>query len=707
MRYEIFDSVLVFYLDEPRREEPSKSTFSIEGIASPKEILTPLLDSFCRYCVGKLYKSQRVNLSAFIRPLLRYSQVHRGAWPSTSNEWQIFLLTFFQFYLTSEAWSQATPSGRIDSWRMTVCTALRYLRDDDVLPYDVVIPIFGEKRIKSVAADQAMLGEGPIKTVHANKETQKLLVNIDFSLPDADYLNTIEASCRKRIGLIKEVCLSHWDALMHDGVQGKKWADEISDADIERAIDSGVYKDRPQKKWGGAYSPLASPAHPRGHAWALALMRYLLTRGVRADCVSIETLRASPFFPTRILKGQRYNVLRMHTALQFEKYDELPSLTQLCRFARILSPLDAAVACCLLIIEHPEFTSESLQDAKLINTKGKSYLLVTDNRESTLFSIDKPRAGARKTVVLSQLSQRIIKNIIEWTAPVRDVLRRSNDKGWRYLFLGLKKAGLLGSIAPLARVLNCSEKTPSLTRLYPVLVENGLTAGQFDYRRIRNTMGVLRWFETGSIHEMSRRMGNSYRVVIEHYLPPALLHAWNTRIVRRFQNTLIILAAHDEDYLLEVTDFSTVSDLQYFIAQLIVDYSGNRSPLSKEVHERLNKGEFAKPQPDSAAPLGLLNIRLSANSLSYLYAFSELVLGKLTQEELHRVDTLSRLAPIQFVDLTRLIRHACENEETRAELSELLDLPRLRRVHELAVANQPTIRNRIFELAVRHHWGTY
>lgn len=704
MRYEILDSELVFYIDQPRSEVPSEAHFSIEGTAFPEETFKLLLDSFCRSCVGKRYGTQRNHLSSFIRPLLKYFQVHKAAWPSTANDWQLFLLTFLQFYLTSEAWSQAKVSNRCGYWLMIVCGILKYMMDDGVLPYDVVIPRFSKKRIKSVAADRALLGEGPIKSVSAHEEPQKLLMNINFSLSDADYLNTVETGCRHRVGLIKEVCLSHWDTLMRDGAQGKRWADEVSDADIEQAIASEAYA---EVVHGGMLAQIASPEHPRGHVWALAVMRYLLGRGTQVDCVSTVSLRASPFFPHKASRDNRYKVLRTHTALGLEQFDKLRGLMQLHRFARILSPLDAAAACCLLLIEHPEMNSESLQNAKLINAKEKSYLLLTDNNESSLFSVDKPRAGTRKTVVLSPLSQRIIKDIINWTEPVREMMKRCGDKGWRYLFLGQKFAGRLGAIQPLPRSLNRSRLTPSLIRFYPILVANGLAEGQFDYRRIRNTVGVLRWFETGSIHEMSKRMGNSYRVVIDHYLPPALLHAWNTRIVRQFQNTLIILAAHDEEYLLEVTDFSTVSDLQHFIAQLIVDYSRNSSPLSLEVHKRLNKREFTIPQQDGTEPLGLLNIRLSASSLSYLYAFSELALGTLTQEELHRVDILSRLAPIQFIELTRLIRHACENEGTRAELSELLDLPRLRRVHELAVANQPVISTRLFEMAVRNHWGTH
>ena len=67
MRYEILDSELVFYIDQPRSEVPSEAHFSIEGTAFPEETFKLLLDSFCRSCVGKRYGTQRNHLSSFIR----------------------------------------------------------------------------------------------------------------------------------------------------------------------------------------------------------------------------------------------------------------------------------------------------------------------------------------------------------------------------------------------------------------------------------------------------------------------------------------------------------------------------------------------------------------------------------------------------------------------------------------------------------------
>ena len=216
-------------------------------------------------------------------------------------------------------------------------------------------------------------------------------------------------------------------------------------------------------------------------------------------------------------------------------------------------------------------------------------------------------------------------------------------------------------------------------------------------------MGVIRWFETGSILEMSRRLGNTRKVVLEHYLPPSLLHAWNTRIIRRFQNTLIVLAAHDEPYLLEVTDFSNIADLQHFISQLVMDYPTKTSPLAEEVHKRFGSEQKRKTASSKQIP-GLLNIRLSPSSLGFLYSFSDLALRTMTPDALDKVDVLNGLAPRRFTDMATLLRHAAESESIHASLRESLDIQLLKQVHGEALAIKVGLDAKFAKLAIKHSW---
>lgn len=701
MRYELTSTCATFYLTNPRRSRPAVSTLHLDGVALTSEQLTALLNSLVQKWRGSRFTTQRNLLTHFLRPVLAFFKPPGATLPANSNEWQLFLLRFFEFYLVDRTWSHAAPKTRIGYWSTLVMGAFDALIADGVIPRGVVVPAIRKKLMQSIEVKHPTLGEQEAQAVEPAIEPQKLLVDIDIGMTDADYLDRVEASCRQRIEVVRKVCIDHWNALMHDFEEGQRLASLVSDSQIDAVIQTAGYREQIR---GGSASPLASPRHPKGHIWALALARYSIARGKDRECVSINALKALPFFSKSAFNLKNYSALYEHTALEQWQFDEYVGHGQFYRFAGLLSALDAAAACCLLTIEHPEFTSDALQGAKLLNSQGKFHLLLTDNAQSSILSVDKPRANQRKSVALTPLAQKLVADIIKWSAPVREVLRRSGDKAWRYLMLGHNLSGRLGLVEGATRLLTHTQKALSLTRLYPALTGHGLTIGRFDYRRIRNTMGVLRWFETGSIQEMSRRLGNSRRVALQHYLPPALLHAWNTRLIRRFQNTLIVLAAHTEDYLLDVTDFSTIADLQHFIVQVIVEYPGDSSPLAVEVQARLGKAQ-SPADSEGQLPPGLLNIRLSANSLSYLYAFSDLAQRALTEEEIHRVDAQTQLAPIQFIELARLLRHACDDSSIRADLRDLLDLSALKTIHAQAVARQSKLDAQLSSLDVRSRWG--
>lgn len=702
MRFEILTGKVTFFLENPKRHTPSTVSFSTKGVRLNEETLRRICSALTNQARGHLSTSQRNYLKDFLRPLLAYFQSPDTDFPCNSNEWQIFLLRFFQYYLVDTVWSTASPNTRMTFWKSLVRCIFEFWILEEIIPYDVVIPSIALKQLRKTSSSQKLLGEHPALPAPIGKPPQKLLVSIEFASPAAEYLDIIESRCREKVRAVQQVCQAHWDALMSDGRSGTQFRSTVKTSEIENAINSGLHWEIRK----GVRIPLASDTRPQGHAWALAVTYYLMLKGQSQNCVSIKTLKASKFFAVRTFEYGGFKILAEHTAMPLEAFNELRGYGRYYRFAGILSSLDAAVACCLLTIEHPEFTSDALQSAKLLNPRGKAHLLITDNAQSSIFSLDKPRAGRRKSVALTPLAQQLIKDIVAWTARIRGVLKRAGDKAWRFLFLGYGMGGKLGPLDPNARLLNGRDKAPSLTRLYPALAEQGLTDANFDYRRLRTTMGVLRWFETGSIREMSRRLGNTRRVALEHYLPAALLRAWNTRIIRRFQNTLIVLAAHSEDYLLEVTDFASINDLQDFIAQLLLEYPADSSLLAKEVNTRL---QFNRQLSDgNEAPFfsnSILNIKLSAKSLSYLYAYSDFVEKTLAPSALIVADAETGLSPAQFVDLARLIRHACENDSVAADMRELLELPRLRLMHERATSQQATLAAQFSQLSVNKQWS--
>ncbi|EPT0781022.1 hypothetical protein ACVOPT_004368 [Enterobacter hormaechei] len=704
MFYELSDTNITLFFEHPRREKPSFARLTFRDTNIPPDKLELILNTLVKFTQGQRYNTQRLGVINFLKPLIAFYRQSDSKWPCRTNDWQIFWLCFFRFYLTDTGWSKASPNTRMSHWATIVVRISDFLILDEIFPREIVVPVIERKLLKSLTSSQMLLGQDSPRLVPPNHAPQKLLVDIDFQMNDADFLKNIEDSCRKKVSVVKNVCIEHWTCLMKDGEKGKEIGSQVSDDEIENIIQSGRYVTGLR---GGYESPIASTAQPDGFKWALAVVRYLLSKGQSEDCISKKTLRKNPFFNTSVFSSRYYEQLLSLTHMSEEQSSTYEKFQIFCRFAGILSPLDVTAASCLLTIEHPSFTSESLQDAKLLNSSGKSYLLLSDREQFSILSVDKPRAGSRKTVVLTSISQKIIEDVIRWTAPVRSILKKSGNKYWRHLFLGVKGGGILGNLAGHTRFIGHEDKCVSLTRLFPVLKEEGLITGRFDFRRIRNTVGILKWFETGSVKEMSRTLGNSSRVVVEHYLPPALMHAWNCRIIRRFQNTLIILAAYSEDYLASVSDFSNMEDLQVFIEQLLTDYPSGTSPLANEVQFRLANDSIDSDTKKTLSSSGVLNIRLSVTSLSYLYAFSDFAQIKLSNDALIHKGRMTNVSPEQLVELARMLRHACESPELRADLSELLDMAQLRSIHLQALAALPALKTRFSQFSLCDSWGEY
>lgn len=713
MRYEIDGEVVTFYLINPKRYEESIRPASIAGTCLTTPQIIPMVDAIVAKYRGMSVDSQVISIS-LLRVVFAWFKVSGSPWPATTQAWNVFTLRLFQFYLTDTNYSQAKISTRVFQWGTSFNSFLSHLKDEEIIPLDVVIPIVNKKKIMSIAKDQPLLAQKGKRIAERTESVQKILVDLSFGMTDEDYLDTVERKCRHLVGVIKDVCLTHWNGLMKDAEVGRQLAVSVTDEDIVAALAEGQYGE--MLEYHGLLMPnlinYASPSHPQGIHWALALVRYNLNAGSAIRCVSGDVLRQSPFFNVTTFKNRErgsFVALDSLTSMTPEQWQQLPSHARFYRFAGFLSSLDAVAACCLLTIEHPQLNAESLQNAVLLNVRGKPRLLLTDNNDRLIIYADKPRAGRLKSAVLSELAQQVVLDIVKTTAPVRDVLKRAGDKTWRYLFLGVatrKNApGVLAALdAGTIYMTGNNNRKITLCGLFPALNQNGLGVGSFDYRRLRNTMGIIRWFETGSILEMSRRLGNARKVALENYLPPALLHAWNARIIRRFQNTLLVLATHEEPYLLEITDFSNMADLQHFIAQLILDYPVKTSPLADEVQRRLNS--VSQDESDAAtSTLGFLNVRLSPKSLAYLYAYQDLVLRAFSDVELDKVDALSGLAPRHFTDIAALFKHAAENQTIHPSLRDVLDVATLTECHGQALAMQPALVAQFAKMTVKRDWA--
>jgi hypothetical protein len=707
VRYGYVGDTAVFEFDNPKSVRPSKRNLSIAGLSISRPSLDRLFDAVCRQSQSFAVSSQFQSVESFLKPILAYFRQESQPYPVTSTDWQILLVNLLRFVLIDQGYSALSVRTRIENWQCTMMPRFQYWIEEDIIPCDVQVPGIDFRSEDLAVFKSPLLGHSSTHRVARSAPIQKLLVDVGFAQADADYLSNIERECHGKIAVLRAVCLKHWAAMKADHQTGATLAMQVPATDIDECLREGRYR-KGILGGKGPWAPLTSPAFPDGHLWALAIAKRLLTAGVDRECISLKTLRGSPFFAVNAFDhGSYYPALRALSALPAGAAEVMTCAQEFYRFLGVLSGIDVAAACTLLIMENPQFTPFSLQNAQLLNVRGRSYLEATDSKRSARFSVDKPRAGTRKSATLSVLSQEIVTYIIQVTAPLRTLMRRCGHKAWRYLFLGQQMGGRFGPFK--VRMTHYLAQAPcSLVGLYPELQAQGLAPGTLDFRRLRNTVGVLRWFETGSIVEMSRSLGNTYQVALEHYLPPALLQAWNTRIIRRFQNTLVVLAAHDEDFLLAVTDFSTLNDLLHFMAQLVHDHSDGSSPIATEIHARF--GAVAEGDEKSSAERRrpcdkrLLNLRCSSNSFAYLYAFAEYAV-RLDTSQREQLDPSSGLCAQSFIELAEMIRHACENPQISDSIRELLDVKQLRSFHQTALAQQAVLRTQFSRFTLNHAWG--
>lgn len=375
------------------------------------------------------------------------------------------------------------------------------------------------------------------------------------------------------------------------------------------------------------------------------------------------------------------------------------------RFAGILSSLDMAVAMAILIREHPNLSPDAIAGAMLLNARGKSYLLMTDNyNAAAIFSVNKRRAGCRKYLVLTKRSARIIRHILRTTAPIRALLKRTGHSQWRYLFLGIMVHQGVGHPKEIAAEMLWSNDRKikiGFACFYPCLAEAGLGEGTLDFSKIRATQGVLAWFDKGSVLAVHRRLGNSYRISIQHYIPEALLSAWNERIIRRFQNTILVLAAAKEEYLLFVVDMPNMSELHRFLAQLIYDVRPGHSPIDDHIQAEFSE-RFRIEGPVQREFSNLktlknesLHIRLNPSSLALLLAYRQWANAQLSPESKRQQDIQTGLTPQHFIDLAVMLQAAAYSENIGPNLSRSLDLRSLKRQFLQA---EPKVRDYVKQL---------
>lgn len=706
MRYFLTESSLTVHVDNPRSNVPQVKNLP-ELLILPEEQIRLVLDATLRKAVGKGFHTQSHYIYVFLRPLgrfLKWSKLNQL--PSDFGEWQFFLCQWALWHISNDESSMALES-RCTNWNSVICPLIGFFVDEDIIPLGVSIPNLKLPKEVVTGLSKPTIGLHSPTSTYKHSEPKKVdntLAGPLFWKDDVTYLDEFLARLKEKDEILGKVLDDYWFRLVADYRKGKKVIKEISDEEFASRLSKNDWK---EKIFPGlrAKTLVTSPYHPRCAAWTLQILQRFLVSEDKLSCINAAHLRKHPAFLTYF--AREWSSAKPFMDLSKLKPHQLActdSYLIITRMLGLLNCLDMSVAMALLIREHPNFNPESLAGAKLLCAAGKYYLLPQGEGRAAIFSVDKPRARSRKYCELSPRAARVLRHILRATDLVRELMKRAGIPQWRYLFLGVINEGTTRTLGhPVSLNAGIFHRSQGCTLLnyYPELAKHDLKAGSLSFARIRNTQGVLDWFD-GGIGACAVTLGNTEEVSMKNYIPESLLNAWNERLIRRFQNTLILLAAAKEEYLLDVVDFKTVADLQQFIAQLIFENRPEDSILAKKIHElfgnrytfhfNVNASELARD--------GLLYVKLSSESLAILIGYKNWALINLSSSQLTLRDSETGRSPSDFVKLADMIQSLVAMPNPSEVLREAHDLARLKRVHSDAKLLISTIAEKFNSMSI-------
>lgn len=576
---------------------------------------------------------------------LRHFQVTRL--PQDESGWQTLIVNIHRFLLTRSD-SKSSLMTRCSSNWLTVRGFLMALVDAGIAPISVYVPPVRETldAVDITPYQNRLLGQSSAEVVSTNAPTDKLICSVSLARTDAEYLEELRDTLSSRRHLLKTVLARHWGYIKANMEFGKNLLASVDWNELEPLVESHPQRDHKNH-----------PAFPlrslEGLANYLTIIRYKYDGCPLSDDDLRKLNREHHYIPRQASFGTIENLARTLGA------PEAPygcggwsARTALWWWLGRINHFDVSLIAALLIMLHPSWNPSAVLFARVTNRHGKKYLDLDDDGFS--YEVTKHRAKAMKRETLDPLAYEIISTLIEESAPLRRDLQEAGDSRASLLFLPYGRQKIAAPI-PSSAPGHLSGKVPKvksivwLGSMYPELIEGGLGLGTVTFKKIRNTEGVLEWFRTKSLRAVSRKLGNSERVVLDHYIPKALLDAWNVRMIRRFQNLWLSVAAANEEFLLDVTDFSSLADLHAFLRDMLKMHAATNSPLAELLRQRFSA--LSSEEPRSSAGLDThLHVAISKGALSVLYSYQAAVIDLgLAGEALDKPDIISGLSPRHFM----------------------------------------------------------
>lgn len=612
--------------------------------------LSPILDAL------RLKRSTTIRGSFPKLKSLGEALTHLGVTrlPQSESGWQTLVINIHRFILTRTDRKSSLMTRCSGDW-VAVRGFLVSLVDRGLIPVSTYLPPVREALDSLNIAPylDRLLGQLPSQVVRASASIDKLMCPISLARTDAEYLDELRDTLSSRRHLLKEVLTKHWRHIKTNMEFGKTLLASVDWNELEPLIESHLQ--------GDSY-----PAYPLNDldrlANYLAVIHYEYDGCPWSEGDFQEKYRECEFLPKQSALRSIANFAKRLGAPQ-APYGSggWSARNVLWWWQGRISHFDVSLIAALLIMLHPSWTPSAVLFAKVANRHGKQYLDLSDGGPG--YEITKHRAKAMKHEILDPLAHEIVATLIEESSLLRQSLLVIGDSKASLLFLPWGKEKIVAPI-PSAAPSYISGKTSRyktgamtwLGSVYPELVHSGLISGAITFKKIRNTEGVLEWFRTKSLRAVARKLGNTEKVVLQHYIPKAVLDAWNTRMIRRFQNLWISVAAANEEFLVEVTDFGNLAELHAFLRDILQLHGATDSPLAEMLHHRfqlLSDHEYSQ----NVRGKGHLHVAISTGALSALYSYQAIVIELgLSEQILDRTDTVTGLSPRHFMSLADLLQ---------------------------------------------------
>lgn len=403
-----------------------------------------------------------------------------------------------------------------------------------------------------------------------------LLEPLSITQSDADYLDEYQSRLERALNSVRTCALRDFEELEAARVEGKAL---IASTDYSKLAQAFV-------RSGGTRRPTKYIDPSNGHHFFDEHGGHpnLLGNLLCIAAVEMDGL-PKPYDRTVSVDG-KLRTETVHAGRFHWKFLEWFGKGRLLPYLGVMTSHAAVLCVVLLMLEHPRLNVLSLLRARLEDDDGRNILLSNDEidgRPRLRLTVDKPRAGAEKSVLLTPIAQRVIERVLEWTAPVRkQMVADGRADEARKLWVGMHSIDY--------RLIVMSEKTfgnglrsnpqfrstgkkPNKNRSTPFIerhVELSQWARRLTFKSLRVSGGVLEYLRSGGdLVATARAFGHkNVSTTIGHYVPEALRLAIYERQVRRHQNLLLAAAAPDESTARQACDFESVEQLHRFLEGL-------------------------------------------------------------------------------------------------------------------------------------------